>query len=318
MSKAPIAKTVATPPLELYRGSVNAWECDENDHMNVRFYGARAMEGLGFVAAALDMPRAFRDRATSTLAPLDLHIRFLKEARQGAPLSMRGGVVSLTDDVLTVFEELLHDDGTPAATFVIRLAHVDPDKLKPFAWPARVRTRAEALRCAIPAHAAPRSIDASVAPGAPTIARADALGAPMVGRFMVTPDHCDAFGRMRAELFLGRVSDAIPNLLGGWRADIAKDAGERTVAGGAVLEYRVAPLRWPRAGDLIEVRSGVVEVTEKTNRLVHWLLDPVSGAAWCTAEAVAVTFDLVTRKTIAIPPARRAALEARAVKGMTI
>ena len=59
-------------------------------------------------------------------------------------------------------------------------------------------------------------------------------------------------------------------------------------------------------------------MTEKTNRLVHWLFDPVTGDAWCTAEAVAVTFDLITRKTIAIPEGRRKALESHIVTGMTI
>ena len=28
--------------LETYRGVCNAWECDENGHMNVRFYVQRA------------------------------------------------------------------------------------------------------------------------------------------------------------------------------------------------------------------------------------------------------------------------------------
>ncbi len=320
MTKAPVSRSVA--PLELYRGSVNAWECDENLHMNVRFFASRAMEGLGFLAAAIDMPRAFHADATSSLQPLDMHVRFLREAHQGAPLSMRGGVVAIDEFTITIFQELLHADGTPSATFVIRSAHVDPTTLKPFAWPARVRRRAEAVLCAIPPHAAPRSIDVMTPSTSPTRTHAEALGAPVVGRVMVTPDHCDAFGRMRMELFLGRVSDSVPNLFAGWRNDVAKDAadadGVAKTAGGAVLEYRLAPQRWPRAGDLMEVRSGVVEVADKTNRLVHWLLDPVSGDAWCTAEAVAVTFDLITRKTIPIPAARRKALEAKIVKGMTI
>ncbi len=320
MTKTPASKSAA--PLELYRGSVNAWECDENQHMNVRFFASRAMEGLGFLAAAIDMPRAFQATATSSLQPLDMHVRFLREARQGAPLTMRGGVVAIDDFTITAFQELLHADGTPSATFVIRSAHVDPATLKPFAWPSRVRRRAEAVACKLPAHAAPRSIDATAPATSPTRAHAEALGAPVVGRVMVTPDHCDAFGRMRMELFLGRVSDSVPNLFAGWRSDVAKDAagadGVAKAAGGAVLEYRLAPQRWPRAGDLIEVRSGVVEVAEKTNRLVHWLHDPVSGEVWCTAEAVAVTFDLITRKTIAIPEAQRRALEAKIVKGMTI
>lgn len=311
----------ATLPLETYRGSVNAWECDENFHMNVRFFAARAMEGLGFVAAALGMPQAFQANATATLAPVDMHVRFLREARMGQPLSMRGGVVDLGDTHVTIYQEMFHADGATAATFITRLLHVHPHDLRAFSFSSRVRTLSEGVRCKIPKHAQPRSIDLTVKPTAPTCAFADTLKAPVVGRLMVSPDHCDAFGRMRMELFLGRVSDAVPNLLAQWRIDAARDAakdGREPQVGGAVLEYRLCPQRWPRAGELLEVRSGVVEVAEKTNKLVHWLLDPAGGAAWCTAEAVAVTFNLETRKTIPIPPTRRATLEAMSIPGMTI
>jgi len=304
-------------PLETFRGSVNAWECDENLHMNVRFFGSRAMEGLAFLAAAIDMPRAFQERSYATLQPTDVHIRFLKEARQGVALSMRGAVTAIDTTSMTTFQEMAHADGKPAATFTMKVAHAHTTDLRAFAWPARVKARAEALKGAVPAHGAPRSLDPSVAPTSPTVALAEKLGAPVVGRFAVTPDHCDPFGRMRMELFLGRVSDAVPNFLAAWREQSANADGSRTV-GGAVLEYRLCPRRWPRAGDLIEIRSGVVDVAEKTNRFVHWLLDPVGGEAWCTAEVVAVTMDLVTRKAIAIPEARRALLLQRAVKGMTI
>lgn len=304
-------------PLETFRGSVNAWECDENLHMNVRFFGSRAMEGLAFLAAAIDMPRAFQDKAYATLQPTDIHIRFLKEARQGVALSMRGGVTAIDATSMTVFQEMAHADGAPAATFAMKVAHAHTTDLRPFAWSARVKARAEALKCVVPAHGQPRSLDLSIAPTSPTVALADKLGAQVVGRLAVPAHDCDPFGRMRTELFMGRVSDAVPNFLAAWREQAANADGARTV-GGAVLEYRLCPRKWPRAGDLIEIRSGVVEVAEKTNRLVHWMLDPVSGEAWCTAEVVAVTFDLTTRKTIPIPEARRALLMQRAVPGMTI
>lgn len=309
-------------PVETYRGSVNAWECDENQHMNVRFYGARAMEGLAFLAAAMEIPGAFKERASSTLIPTDMHMRFLREAHQGAPLSMRGGLLEIGDEEAVTYQELTHADGTPAAAFTIRVAHVNPVDGRRFAWSDRTRACAAKLMCKAPPHGQPRSVDFATPPSDPTRALAEELGAMVVGRLAVTPDHCDPFGWMRAELFIGRVSDAVPNLLTKWREAAAQDAAARDgvakAAGGAVLEYRMAPRRWPRAGDLIEVRSGVVEVAEKTNRLVHWLHDPVTGHAWATAEAVAVAFDLITRKTIPIPPERRALLEAGMVKGMTI
>ena len=40
--------------IEVYRGSINTWECDEMGHMNVRFYVAKMMEGLAaFVLVAM-------------------------------------------------------------------------------------------------------------------------------------------------------------------------------------------------------------------------------------------------------------------------
>ena len=49
--------------MEVWRGGVNTWECDEMGHMNVRFYVANAMEGLVGLAAALGMPEAFKTNA---------------------------------------------------------------------------------------------------------------------------------------------------------------------------------------------------------------------------------------------------------------
>ncbi|HRO04769.1 MAG TPA: thioesterase, partial [Terricaulis sp.] len=79
------------------------------------------------------------------------------------------------------------------------------------------------------------------------------------------------------------------------------------------VESRIVWRRWPRPGDLTEVYSGLCEVGEKTLRLAHWICDPESGAAWASMEAVALTFDTVTRKTIAPSAAVRAAMQKRVV-----
>lgn len=81
--------------LEVWRGGVNTWECDALGHMNVRFYVARAMEGLVGLASALGLNGAFRERANATLLVGDHHIRFLSEARVGAPLHLVAGVLEI-------------------------------------------------------------------------------------------------------------------------------------------------------------------------------------------------------------------------------
>jgi acyl-CoA thioester hydrolase len=282
--------------------------------MNVRHYVAKCSEGIGAIAAALAMPGAFGPKSASTIALRSQHIRFLAEARAGAPLSMAGGIVSIGDCDAEIYQELRHSDGRPAATFFMRVAHVDARTGKTFAWSSRARARAAELACAVPSHGAPRSIDLDKPAPNANVARADALAAPTIGLSLVTPDLVDAFGRLRTENFVAKISDGAPSLFANWRRESGEAQGKRL--GGAVLEYRLDYKRWPRTGDLIAVRSGVIDIQEKTQRVVHWLLDPVGGDAWATGEVIAVTFDLDARKAVAPPPEQRAFLMAKAIPGL--
>jgi acyl-CoA thioester hydrolase len=306
----PKARRMSAPPprlpAPLYQGSVNTWECDDGGHLNVRFHFERAFSGLARLAHAINMPGAFTQAAGATLVPLEAHVRFHKEARPAAPLSMHGGVIALGDSDATVCLDMRHGDGAVAAAFTLRVAHVDTRSFAAFPWSQRTRAAARDLACALPAHAAPRSIDLKRAPADASLARARDLGATRIGCALAGLDQCDAFGRLRGEHFPGRVSDSVPNLLAKWRQEAAQDSG--ATPAGAVVEARLVFRRWPRAGDLIEIWSGVAEVGEKTLRLVHWLCDPVTGAAWASMEAVALNFDVATRKTIAPSEAARARL----------
>jgi len=92
--------------IELYRGSINTWECDEMGHMNVRFYVAKMMEGLVELAHAAGLAHAFRERAQSTLRPRDQHIRFIEEAHAGAPFTMTGCVLEVSENPYWSIEQI--------------------------------------------------------------------------------------------------------------------------------------------------------------------------------------------------------------------
>ena len=305
--------------IEVWRGGVNAWECDEMGHMNVRFYVVRFMEGLAGLARALSLPHAFAPHAASTLIVREHHLRFLKEAHAGAPLSMLGGVVSHDEASARLLFVMLHADGTPAATVLAQVEHATPDG-RVFPWPARAREALDALACQVPPHAAPRGVsDAPVVPSA-SLARADALGLACIGRGVVSPQACDAFGRMRPDEFIGRVSDGAPALLAEARRELASQVsgdGPRRV-GGAVVEYRLLYLERAAAGDHLELRSGLVAIEGRTQRLVHWLLDPLSGRAWGVSEVVAVNLDLDARRAAPITDEARALLQRWVVPGLTL
>jgi acyl-CoA thioester hydrolase len=305
---------------EIWRGGVNTWECDEMGHMNVRFYVARAMEGLAGLARRFGMADAFTPHAESTLIVREHHIRFLREAVAGTPLRMTGGVVAMQGDEATLIQVLFHlRTGEPCASFITKVAHAAPKTGRPFAWPGRARAAAEALEADVPPYAAPRSIGGDAVVPTASMARAEALGLGCAARGAVMADGCDIFGRMRAEAFIGRVSDGVPGLLARVRTAVTEAAPQKVDrVGGAVLEYRLIYLDWPRAGDHLDLRSGLSGVEDKTQRMVHWLLDPVTGKAWGSAEAVAVNLDLDARKIIPISPEARAVLKDYVVEALTL
>ncbi|MGB3626315.1 MAG: thioesterase family protein [Henriciella sp.] len=289
--------------IDLWKGIANTWDCDEMGHMNVRVYIEKAFEGLGTLAGACHLGHAFKPDAPSTLVPAQQHIRFMKEVHPGFPMWMTGCVLELKDTEATIYQEMRHGDGSVAAAFRTRLIHADATSLKPFAWSQRARKALDALKAEPPKETAPRGIDLSRAPLTnPDISQqiAKERGAKVIGLGMVPPQDCDVFGRMRPHMFIGRVSDSVPTLLHDWRTRVAS-ADPDVRMGGAVLENRIIYRRWPKAGDLFEIRSSLGRVEEKVHSLVHWMLDPVTGLPWMTAEAVAVTFDLNKRKVIATP-----------------
>jgi acyl-CoA thioester hydrolase len=307
--------------VEVSRGSVNTWECDEMGHLNVRFYVARAIEGLVGMAAALGMPQAFSPHANATLQVREQHIRFLREARPGAPLFMRGAVLDIGESEARLLTVLFHAaTGEPAATFQTVVAHVTAgDEARPFPWPRQALDLAEGLKAAAPAYAAPRSVKLDPVVSKADLARANALGLTPISAGAVMGQDCDVFGRMRPEHFIGKVADGVATLAARNRAVILESAEPRPKRmGGAVLEYRLIHLAWPRAGDRFVIRSGMAGVDDRTQRLMHWMLDPHTGKPWGVSEAVAVSLDLDARKIVSLSPATQTALRERVVSGLTL
>jgi acyl-CoA thioester hydrolase len=298
-------------PAPLYLGSVNTWECDEGGHLNVRFQTERFTYGLMMFAQALAMPRAFAPNAMATIAPLDLHVRFHKEAVPPDSMFMHGAVIEIGESDITLCADMRHADGGFGTTFTLRAAHVETATEKRFPWSSRTREAAAALMRPLPNHAAPRSIDLTRAPCEATLARAIELGAMRIGATGVTPDQCDAFGRLRTDHLFGRTSDSVPALLGAYRRSLAAIGEE--VPAGAVVEARIAFRKRPRVGDLMEIRSGIVEMSGKTLRLAHWICDPVGGGVWATFEVISVSFDKLTRKAVTPSDAARAAVSKQLV-----
>ncbi|MFI4976796.1 MAG: thioesterase family protein [Caulobacterales bacterium] len=306
--------------IEVWRGGVAPWECDDMGHMNVRFYVARQMEGLVGLAAALGMPSAFAANAEATLVLRDQHIRFLREAPSRAPLHMVGGVVEMGESEARLLQLLVHSgSGEVAAGFQSIVAHVTARDGRAFPWSERTRTLAAGLMVVVPEAVRPRTLSLDPVEITASLAEAERMDLVRLGAGAIGAPDIDVFGRMRAEHVIGRVSDGVSRLANPFRhsVSVAED-GKVVRVGGAVLEYRIVYVAWPRAGDRFEIRSGVASFDERSQHMAHWMLDPASGRPWASAMAVAVNFDLDARKLIPVTPHAAADLTTRLKPGLAL
>lgn len=289
-------------------------------HMNVRVYAEKSQEGWGVFASAINMVHAYRTNAPSTLIPAEQHIRFMKEARPGQPLQMQGCVLEWDETSVLLYQEIRHGDGAPAAAFRTRLMHVEAKSGKPFPWSSKSRKALEALIDTPPKETAPRGIDMSEDPTATASVSLDVASkhkAPQIGLGLVPPQHCDVNGRMQPAWFIGRISDSVPNLLHDWRESLKTGTGLTNI-GAAVVEYRIIFRGWPRTGDRFSIHTSLSDVSDKTQTLVHWILNPDTGEPWLTAKVVAVSFDLDKRKVVPTSKANIQALKKIAPVGLKL
>ncbi len=305
--------------VEIWRGGVTPWQCDEMGHMNVRFYLAIATEGLAGLAAALGMPRAFSPGASSTLLVREHHVRFLKESLAGAGLVMTGGVLSMGETDAVILQMLFHASGEPAAAVTVRVAHVTPRALKPFPWSRSTRQLADGLMIQAPEISKPRGLSAAPVSTQASLVAADALGLDVAATGAVGAQDCDTFGRMLPEQVLARIYSSVGHIFRKSQAAAVAAAPElQGRLGGAAVEYRAVYHAWPHAGDRLQLRSGHRALTSKTRNVVHWLLDPTSGQPWVTAEVVSIYLDLRARRALTLPDEVLALMAVRSIPGLEL
>jgi acyl-CoA thioester hydrolase len=306
--------------VEIWRGGIAPWQCDEMGHWNSRFYVATAMEALAPMAAALGMSRAFTPGASATLVVREHHIRFLKEARVGSSLHMTGGVLSFGEADALLLQTLVHSGtGEPAAAIRTRVEHVTPRDLRPFPWAPSARRLAEGLKVTSPDFALARGI-----PDAPVVSQAGlkaalALGMPVTATGAFTPADCDVFARMAPEQMLARAYAGAGHFLQSSQdAVIAAQPELDGRLGGAMVEFRALYHAWPGPGDQMQLRSGLKAATNKMRRVVHWMLDPASGAPWASCEGLLLFLDLKARRSLTVADAAQEAIAGELIPTLSL
>ncbi|MDZ7670990.1 MAG: acyl-ACP thioesterase [Gammaproteobacteria bacterium] len=283
-------------------GSVNQWECDENDHLNVRYYACKINEAVQIL-----LSRQFGiDAETLPGRIRGQHIRFLNEARAATPLRVDCAVAHQDESRLSVVS-LMHENvsGRPLAGFV---SDIDVSGLGLAAAGVTLPD--------VPEPARPRGIDPAALPAAPqTWDEARDAGYRIVGRGVIARAECDDDGQMLPYAYVGRISDGMPNLWGYLNPPQTQSAQSTGELGGAALEQRldiIAPLR---RGAVYSQLSGVRALGNKTQQMAHLIFDESRQRVAATMEAVGLAMDLETRRAVPISAERRQHLEGLLLRG---
>jgi len=274
--------------------------------MNMRHYVYKFAQARARLAYHLDLPEAVQRGATSQIRPLDCHIRYLAEARPGAPLLVKSAVLAMTETGADLLHVMYHADGRAAASLRERVEHISQRTLKPFAWPNRARAAAKSIMTALPDFARPRGVDLDAAPVFPNAAQAKAWNQQFLGSGVFTPDEADSFGRIAPPALFGRVTSTVGHFTAAWPENNAPENYGKI--SGALFEARLAFGRDCAPGDGYDFYSGIKLVTANIRTLVHTMVNAHTGAHILSMQGVAGLMDLQARKHMKTAPAQIEAL----------
>jgi acyl-CoA thioester hydrolase len=118
-------------------------------------------------------------------------------------------------------------------------------------------------------------------------------------RGTIYPWHCDHMGHMNVMWYVGKFDEATWQFFSTLGLPPSRLAREGT--GMAAVEQQIEYKRELRAGDLISVRSRVLEVKEKSIRFAHDMTNDENGELAARTVIVGVYFDTSVRKARALP-----------------
>jgi len=121
---------------------------------------------------------------------------------------------------------------------------------------------------------------------------------------VIYPWHHDQMDHMNVQHYVGKFDEGTWNFFA--ELGLGREYLEENKVGMAAVQQNVTYRRELTAGDLIEVRSGVLEVKPKTVRFVHEMRNRDRDEIAAYAEITGVFLDLETRRSRPFPEEFRA------------
>ena len=116
---------------------------------------------------------------------------------------------------------------------------------------------------------------------------------------VVYPWHCDHMGHMNVMWYVGKFDEATWHLFA--RVGLTPAYCREHGRGMAALRQEIAYKRELHAGDLVAIRSGILELKEKTIRFFHEMRNDATGEVSAVTVLTGVHLDTRIRKSCPFP-----------------
>jgi acyl-CoA thioester hydrolase len=304
----------------LHESHVLENEIDTLGHMNVRFYMVRVAEANARLFTQFGLDAHAAKGAGRRLTQVDTFCRYHREQFPGAPLEVRGGVLSIKDASVTMFHQVSNPAKDEiAATFIIEYALIDQATRTAVTLEEAVRQAARKAVVDLPEYGAPRGLQLTPPNLSVTLEDLTAkLGDQEVfglmggrGQREVTPEDCDEHGFLKPGvdlMFRGRHVEDQEREGGKFGPPtFVSDEGHRF--GWAWLETRSVRIETPRVGDVLQTISAELGLQSKTRHSRRWIFNTRTGNIAGLDDTLGIALDLDARKSIPIPVKVREMLE---------
>lgn len=118
-------------------------------------------------------------------------------------------------------------------------------------------------------------------------------------RGTVYPSQCDHMGHMNVMWYVGKFDEASWQLLS--TLGLTPERFRREGVGVAAVEQHIEYKRELYAGDVVTIRSSVLDVKEKSIRVVHEMTNDGTGEIAAITILVGVHLDTTLRRACALP-----------------
>jgi len=277
-----------------FRGTVEAWECDQMAHMNVQFYATKTTASLAHLQNALGLDPARIRRERKALRYQNLRIQYKSEMRVGALIYAISGIRSVTDDSIQAFTHLFDAQTNQLSSineFTLRYEDMDNDEKLPL--PEDVKAKAWALEDTHEEHYKPAPMKSLLMPETAMEHMFE------TSRTAVDVWECDAFDTIETRHIIARFSDAASHIMSA--VGLTRAMQQSRNLGSAALDYYVEFHKPVKMADAIVLKSGLLDRMPKTFVFGHHMINCHTGEIANSTTVLGCYFDMSSRKSVPLP-----------------